>query len=185
MSEKTAKALRIASLPPIMAIPMTLILWPQFPTGHGWLALLFLTVLPLLAYPIQAAVPCLAAQGRSGQRRLALLFSVAGYAAGLIVSLVWPSTKTERMLYLCYIFSGVLIAFFSKCLHIKNSGHAAGTAGPVSMLVLRVSPWFLLAYLLLIPVYLSSLKLKRHTRAELLWGTAYPIAAAVLLEWIL
>lgn len=135
MSERTAKGLRIASLPPIMAIPMTLILWPQFPTGHGWQA---------------------------------LLFSVAGYAAGLIVSLVGPSTKTERMLYLCYIFSGVLIAFFSRCLHVKSSGHAAGTAGSVSMLVLRVSPWFLLAYLLLIPVYLSSLKLERHARWQMI-----------------
>lgn len=89
------------------------------------------------------------------------------------------------LVYLCYIFSGTLIAIFTKCLKIKSSGHAAGTAGPITILVLRVSPWFFLGYLLLIPVYCSSLRLKRHTMKELLWGTAYPIVAAIALELLI
>ena len=89
------------------------------------------------------------------------------------------------MVYLCYLCSGLQTAIFTKYLGIKSSGHAAGTVGPLSILALRLSPWFALGYLILIPVYWSSLKLKRHTLKELLWGTFSTIALALVLNALL
>ena len=185
MNEKNAKIIRVVTTPPIMALWMVLLLWNHFPSGHPWWAILFLTVLPMLAYPFQYCIPGLKAQGRTGQRHLAVIFSIVGYLAGLCCCVISRGNHTEYMVYLCYLCSGLVTAFFTKCLGIKSSGHAAGTVGPISILMLQVSPWFALAYLLLIPVYWSSLKLKRHTLKELLWGTLYSIAVALLIDALL
>ena len=40
--------------------------------------LLFLVVLPLLAYPLQKYIPHFKDSGRDGQRSLAMIFSAAG-----------------------------------------------------------------------------------------------------------
>ena len=185
MSEKAAKAIRVVTTPPIMALWMILLLWNRFPAGHAGWAFLFLTILPVLAYPFQLCVPALKAQGRAGQRRLAVIFSLVGYLAGLCCCAIGHGNHTEYMVYLCYLCSGLQTAIFTKYLGIKSSGHAAGTVGPLSILALRLSPWFALGYLILIPVYWSSLKLKRHTLKELLWGTFSTIALALVLNALL
>lgn len=185
MNEKAAKFIRTITLPPLMALLMIGILWNQYPSGHAWLAILFMTVYPLLPYPLQKLSPRLSAGGRREQRRMAVIFSVIGYIAGLILCLSTQASRTEWMVYLCYAFSAVLIAVSSRFLKVRSSGHAAGVAGPVSILVLRASPWYAFAYLLLIPVYYSSLRLHRHTLGELLWGTAYPIIACIALQCLL
>ena len=78
-------------------------------------------------------------------------------------------------MYLCYVICGVLIALSSYVFHIKSSGHAAGVVGPVMILSLRVSPWYLFGLLLMIPVGISSVKLGRHTPKEILLGSCYPV----------
>ena len=135
--------------------------------------------------PISILYSRLEGAGSHWATPLAVIFPVVGYLAGLCYCMLSRGNHTEYMVYLCYLCSGLLTAFFTKCLGIKSSGHAAGTVGPISVLTLHVSPWFALAYLLLIPVYWSSLKLKRHTLKELLWGTCYSIAVAVLIDILL
>ena len=106
---------------------------------------------------------------------------MAGYLLGTVYCLASGGSQTELFMYLSYVICGVLIALFSFVFHLKSSGHACGVSGPAAMLAYRVSPWFLLGYLLLIPVWQSSLRLKRHTAGELLLGALFPVAAMALL----
>ena len=123
-----ARTIRILTIPPIMAALMPVLLRVMrgyFPGAALWLTILFLSVLPTLSYLVWAAVPGLRAQGRGMQRRLAVAFSVAGYVAGVVYCLAAGLGRVERIIYLTYFFSGVLIAILSAC-HLKSSGHACG-----------------------------------------------------------
>lgn len=184
MNQRIAKITRIATLPPIMALILLILLHDQYPRYHTAAGIVFLTILPLLSYLVWRIVPGLYTEGRPSQRRVAVLFSVIGYVAGLLFYFICHGSVTELFAYLCYVFTGVLIAVSSK-LNVKSSGHAAGVAGPVAALTFCKSPWFLLAYAILIPVYISSMELKRHTWKELILGTLYPTVAAVVLFFLL
>lgn len=179
-----AKAVRILTVPPLMAAALLLILWAEkgyFAQGALYWGLFFLTALPLASYGVWAAVPPLRRRGRDAQRSLAVIFSVAGYVGGALYSVLAARPVEEQIVFFTYLISGALIALFSFAFHIKSSGHACGASGPAAMLAYRVSPWFLLGYLLLIPVWQSSLRLKRHTAGELLLGALFPVAAMALL----
>lgn len=185
MNQKFAKMIRIATLPPIMALVMILLLWDQYPPGHAAAALLFLCVLPVLAYPLCSLIPSLKRRGRAQQRKLAIQLSIAGYGLGTIFCLFSHGSSTELLSYLSYVISAVLIAVFTRFLKIKGSGHACGTAGPVMLLALRLNAWYLLGFLLMIPIYISSITLKRHTLAELIWGTLFSTLAALILSCLI
>jgi hypothetical protein len=85
------KLIRILTLAPIMALALLTALYfaGRLPGPEEYaLSLLFLTVFPLLPYPLQLLSPRLRAQGRAGQRKLAMLGAVAGYACGLLYALL-------------------------------------------------------------------------------------------------
>lgn len=180
MKDAVMKWLRIVLSPPILICIAVLLLREQMAEGHTAAAILCLGVIPTLSYLVWRAVPTLYRIGRPVQRKLAVAFSVAGYLLGLIFCAACGGSSTEYCIYLCYVFSGVLIAVTSR-LGLKSSGHAAGVAGPVMLLAVRRSPWFLLGFGLLIPVWVSSRKLGRHTDRELLLGALYPTAAVLCL----
>ena len=81
------------------------------------------------------------------------------------------------MLYLTYLFSGILMFVFSFVFKIKASGHACGFAGPVAMLAYQLGPRYLVLAVLLIAVYASSVILKRHTLPQLALGSVLPIVS--------
>jgi hypothetical protein len=116
---------------------------------------------------------------------MAVVFCVAGYIGGSLYCLLGEGTAEQLIVYLTYLISGVLIALFSYGFKVKGSGHASGVAGPVAMLVYRSGPWYLLGAAVLAAVFWSSLKLGRHTWTQLLLGSAFPVAALVLLVQIL
>ena len=181
MKEKTAKLIRILTLPQLLLLIALLLLRKQYPGGHVWAAAALLCLLPLLAYPVCAVVPKLRAEGRPMQRKLAVIFSVSGYALGLLYCLVTHGRGTELFVYLCYFLTGGLIALSSFGFHLKSSGHAAGVVGPVIILALRLSPWYLFGLLLMVPVWRSSVALGRHTPRELILGGSYPILVGIVL----
>lgn len=181
---KFAKVLRVITIPPVMALILVFLLWRQYPPGHGAAAIFSLTLLPVLSYPVWRVIPRLYEKGRPSQRRLAIVFSVVGYLIGLVFAVLLRGSAPELLVCLCYMTTGVLIAL-SSALRFRASGHAAGISGPIAVLALCKSPWFALMAVILVPVYWSSLRLKRHTLRELLLGTLYPVAAALLWHAVL
>lgn len=178
------KALRIVLSPPLLICAAVLLLRDGFAAGHTAMALFCLGVLPSLSYLVWRVTPPLYSGGRPTQRKLAVAFSVAGYLIGLIFCLICEGSDTERFLYISYVFSAVMIALTSH-FGVKSSGHAAGVMGAVMLLTFRASPWYLLGVLLLLPVWISSRRLGRHTDRELLLGALYPTAVSVFLACLI
>ena len=182
MVEKLAKVIRVISVAPVLAIIMFTLLFllrPGFFANglHYALAIVFIAALPLLAYPLQPLLPKFSSAGRKGQRELAIIFSLAGYIAGLLFALLFRAPAGELVVYLTYFISGLLIALSTAVLKFRASGHACGIAGPVTVLAWYISPWFIAAYLLLPGVHWASRKLKRHTVWELVAGGAISVGA--------
>lgn len=186
MKPKAAKIIRVITTVPVLAAVMLTALFIAKPelyagTAHYICALVFLVVLPILAYPVSWLVPCIRRKGRDAQRNLAIIFSLVGYVAGVIFYLVDRGTKAELLIYLTYLLSGIVTALFSYVFHIKSSGHACGVAGPISVLVVALGPVWLLGYLVLLAVFWSSLVLNRHTLPQLILGSIIPIVILFLL----
>ena len=185
-----AKAVRVATTAPIMAAALVALLYFLRPgsflnAAHAWLTVTFLSILPVMAYPVSYLVPALRKKGRDGQRSLAIVFSVIGYILGCALCFVFGGAQIEKLIFLTYTFSGALIALCSGAFHFKASGHACGVAGPIAALVCCLGPVWLLCGLLLAAVYWSSLKLRRHTLPQLLGGTVIPVASMVVSALIL
>lgn len=178
-----AKTIRIITVAPLAAAALIMILYCTV-TGaftdyiHLATAILTLCIMPLTAYPISLIWN--KSVRRSRQRKLAIILSVAGYIAGFVFAMCSQSTVTEKVLYGTYLISGALIAASTFVFHIKCSGHACGIAGPIVLLSFDVSPWFALGFVLLIPVFWSSLKIKRHTPAQLISGAVVPALAFLI-----
>lgn len=181
-----AKIIRVATVAPLMAAALTTILC--FSSLHAYenmlhyvMSLVFLTVFPLLSYPLSALIfgrdPELR---RSKERKLAIIFSVAGYLGGVLFCLLTHCTMVERVIYFTYLLSGVLTAVFSFVFHVKSSGHACGVAGPIAVLIYYVSPLYLFSLVLLASVFWSSLKLRRHSLVQLFLGSLVPVLSLFL-----
>ena len=182
--EKFAKAIRVLTTAPVFAFILctllNFLLNGAFASLRHYLAaIFFLTVLPVLAYPVAALIPPLRKKGRDGQRNLAIAFSVLGYIGGFLYAVLGGGAAVEKVLFGTYLISGVTLAVCTL-LHYKASGHACGCSGPVAMLSVFVCPWFLFGYLLLTPVIWSSVKLKRHTATQLLVGSVIPVLAMLI-----
>jgi len=187
--ERINKIVRILTVAPIQAIILILTLFfaaPQYGIT-GWQAffsILFLAVLPALAYPLQRFMPHFKDKGRKGQRDLAIVFSVAGYVCGIIYTLVLQPHRVLAVVYLTYLLSGIAIALFSALTPIKASGHACGIVGPMVTICRYVSWWGLVLLVFYAMAFVSSLQMKRHTWQEFLAGSAIPVAALFISEWL-
>lgn len=184
-TEKVAKVIRVLTLAPLVAlVAVTIISFIKPDTVRGigdyLLTLLFLTVLPLLGYPLQPLIPGFQGKGREGQRNLAIVMAVLGYILGIVYVLLSRATPTLLVIYLTYLLSGLGIVIFNKILKIRASGHACGVAGPIALLYFEIGKGALWGLLVIILVYWSSLKMKRHTLTQLLWGSAIPLVALLI-----
>lgn len=181
-TDKLAKVIRYTTIAPIMAFVVLTIIYGLRPElFHGVtnyiLAIVFLTLLPILAYPLQPYIKKFKDKGREGQRNLAIVMAVLGYLLGIISAIVLHAPIAVWLIYLTYFISGIGIVLFNKVLKIRASGHACGVVGPISLLVLFIGKKALVGILLLASVYWASLKMKRHTVSQLVWGSLIPIVA--------
>lgn len=188
LQEKTirfAKIIRIITIAPIMALlTLSLLYWLR-PSIFGsvqslLLAVIFLTVFPVLGYPLQLLIPYYKNKGREGQRNLAIIMAVAGYIGGIFHAVIGSVSTGLWVIYLTYFISGLGVLVFNKLLRIRASGHACGVAGPIALLVYHLGPAALIGFLLLALVFYSSLKIKRHTLSQLLIGSCIPIVSMLL-----
>lgn len=182
MLDKLAKFIRVISVAPIMVLPLLFILFfnDQYFFGNiinFILSIFFLTVLPLLAYPLQPLFKKYRDGGREGQRSLAIVFAVAGYIFGCISAAILRAPLNVWIIYLAYLLSGALVMIINKAFHFKASGHACGIAGPSILLVYFGQVCGLFGAAVLVAAWLSSLYMKRHTTMQFVVGTIIPFLA--------
>ena len=190
MKQKCSKAIRVITVPPVFALLLcTILYWTKegafASAGHCLAALCFLSFLPILSYPLCAAVPALRKKGRKAERNLGLIFSVTGYIGGMLFCFLTDSTPIEKLIYATYFFSGVGLAVCTL-LHFKASGHTCGCSGPIMVLSVLISPWFLLGYVLLGAIMWASRSLERHSVAQLVGGSLVPVLMLFLcMGWVM
>ena len=185
MKLKIAKAIRIATVAPLMALTLLVILYFARDGVFGTtlnlvLAVVFLVILPILAYPLQPLVPGFKGRGREGQRSLAMWMASLGYILGMVSALFLPVSNYLLVIYLTYMISGVSLVLLNKVFKIRASGHACGVAGPIFSLIYFLGPWVLFGLILLAAVYWASLQMDRHDKSELLIGSTVPTYAFLL-----
>ena len=167
MKNKIAKIISLITVAPIMALGLLTLLYFSSNSFHNLthylFAIIYLTVLPILAYPLQKVLPRFKDKGRKGQRELAFIMVILGYTLGIISAFVLKAPIQYLIIYLAYFLSGISLALINKLSKVKASGHACGVAGPIVMSIYLLGgyTWF---FILLIPiVFWSRLTMGRHT----------------------
>lgn len=170
------KAIRALSVPPLMASVLLVTLFVLRPytyltTLDFIMALVFLAVLPLLAYPLSYIIPSIRKKSRSGQRNLAFALCALGYLGALIYAYLIPVSQALLFVFLTYAISVAFLLLLNKVIKVKASGHACSVVGPLIMLV------YLIGWPAVIPCTLavglvawSSVYTESHSLAELLAG---------------
>ena len=172
---KFAKAIRVLTIPPFMVAALLTVLFffdDVFPSGGDfWLALAFLAVVPVLAYPFQKLFPRLAAKGRSMQRKLAFIFSFLGYGAAVATSILRDAVPNLLYISVVYLISVVTLTVFNCLTPWHASGHACSIAGPILLICLFIG-WYAIPVgtLIFAASFWASVYMKRHTVREFLLG---------------
>lgn len=172
-----AKAVRVISIPPLLIGTLLIALYFQpigvFSSPRSLIvSLVFLAVIPSLAYLVWALVPTWRKEGRKSQRKLAFVFSLAGYFGGVLYAILADVSRGLAVIFFTYFVSVVVLTLINKFTKLHASGHGCGVTGPLLLPAYFIHPlWSLPCFLMLGVVYLSSLLLKRHTLKELLAGS--------------
>ncbi len=175
-----AKAIRVITVPPVMAIAAfsIFLLSEGFYSGlwEYFAAVGFIALLPMLAYPLQGVLPPFKNCGREGQRSLAMILSCLGYILGVITALAFGAEKTTLTVFLAYLFSGSSLFVINKAFRFKASGHACGITGPAACLAYFIGSFALVAALLVFALAMwSSVYMKRHSVSQFVVGAAIPV----------
>ncbi len=180
-----AKALRIITVAPIMAFAaftVMLAVGGIFNNIYEYLwTILFMTLLPLTAYPLQKVLSPFRDKGRKGQRTLAMIMANVGYILSLIYASVANISDTLLAVFVTYVLSGALILIINKVFRFKASGHACGSAGPVGVLIYFMGRTpagivtLVLGIALLAAVLWGTVKTHSHTASQFIVGGIIPI----------
>lgn len=189
--ETTARAIRTLTVPPLTAL---LLLLTLFFTRDGiysrtrdlFSSVLFLSVIPILAYPFSTVLPGYKEMGRYGQRRLAFIMNFVGITASVVYGTVSNVSKSLHLIYLTYFLSVVMLIVFNQFLKVRASGHACSVTAPLVLLVHFIGgQYFLPCAALITLVVWASLVLKSHTPDELATGwISASIAFAISLLFV-
>ena len=173
-----ASILRVITVPPVLVSALLLLLFAlETDVFATWvellLSLVFLVLIPLAAYPLSQIIPSVKEKGREGQRQLALLLSLAGYAGGVAYGILGGVSNTLLLIFLTYFVSVAALVLFNKALKLRASGHACSSTGPLIFFVYCTGLYGVVPCVVIAAaVAWSSLHLERHTKSELLLGAA-------------
>ena len=182
---RAAKLVRVLTVPPVMALFLTTALYialgrAAFAAPIRYFEAVFtLTLLPVIPYGLCALIPSWKKQGRKLERTLGIVFSLIGYIMGTLFALLGGGSRIELILYLTYIMSGLLLGVLTFVFRFKASGHTCGAAGPFAMLAYLFGPLWLIGYAVMVPIFASSLRLRRHTVAQLLAGAVVSVSSLI------
>ena len=176
--EKAARIIRIITVPPVMALILFIVLFlfkhnifekpSDFAAG-----VLMLVVFPVLAYPLQMAIPAVKKQGRDGQRKLAFIMSLISYTGMLVYGIIEKVNRNMLVICVTYFLTVFILTICNKLLHIKASGHAASCTSPLLFLMYYFSwPLFLPCTIVFLIILWASLVTKSHTLKEFLIGAS-------------
>lgn len=177
---------RILTVPPILATVFLSVLW--YRSGEVYhsiseflFSVFFLGIMPVLAYAVHFIVPSFREKGRTLQRTITFIFTLAGYLAAFLYGIFTNVGVGLQMIYCAYFFAVVFLSAMNYIFKKKASGHACSFIEPAIMLLLFSLPWWAVLFIVLgmISVW-SSLCLKRHQPKELFWGGCCSVAAAIL-----
>lgn len=185
MKEKIAKLISVLTVVPIVAFFSVTLLYLNFRKDFksvGWYlySIFFLTLTPLLAYPLKKILPGFKDQGRDGERKLAFILAVSSYILGTIFVFILRAPVIVEKIFSAYIASGGMLAFVNKIVKVKASGHACGVSGPITLLYNFLGASALWLFLLLPVVFWARIKLKRHSFKDLVTGTLVGILSTVI-----
>ena len=184
--EIIAKVIRVLTIPPIIISVLLILL---FAHNNGvfnslselLISVTFFGIVPVLAYPVSHIIPKIREKGRDGQRALAFVFTILGYIFAVIYSLSAPTSNGLKFICVTYLMSALFLVVFNKLLHIKASGHACSTVGPLTLAVyylgIHALPVSVITALL---TAWSSVKLKRHTVSDLFFGAFVCLPGSIL-----
>ncbi len=183
---KLAKVVRVITIPPILVSSLVLVIY-FFADGvfsnalEGFLTAFFLGIFPVLAYPFQYVIPSLRKKGRNGQRKLAFVFTIIGYTAGILWAYFFDISKHAFLIMFSYFFAALILAGINLFTKIHASGHACSAAGVLIYTVYFFGAWALIfdAVLAFLIVW-ASVKMKRHTFLELASGAVPSFLAFVI-----
>lgn len=176
MKEKIAKSISRVTVAPVMAFftgVLSFIYRRNCFNGTGWFiyTIVFLTVLPLLAYPLHKLIPKSREKARNGERKMAFILAIISYVLGTLITFVLDAPLIVKKIFMAYLLSGVFLSFVNKGLKFKASGHACGVSGPITLLTYLLGTKALWLFLLLPVVFWARINLGRHTVKELVAGT--------------
>lgn len=173
-----AKTVRIITVAPVPALILFTILYlsaQKINRTEYICALLTISLMPTLAYPLQKILPPWKHRGREGQRTLAMIMSTLGYITATASALILGFGADVTRVFITYLLSGAALLVFNKLLHIKASGHACGLAGPMGVMVYYTGPMgLIIGTVVFALVVWSSLRLRSHTAPQLIIGAAVP-----------
>lgn len=176
MKEKTAKIIRIITIPPIEAMVMLLILYrlkqEEFGNlGNLLMAVLFLTVIPICSYPI-ASRKRGEQDMRNNQRNMAFIFNFLSYLAAMLIGYCVGCTRMLQWILNGYFLAVLILTIVNKVFKIRASGHACSCTFPYLILSYYFGGYVTVICLILyLAEFWASVELKRHTIKEFLGGT--------------
>lgn len=185
-----AKAIRIATVPPLLITGMLLTLTITIDdfcgsAGQMTLAIILLGLVPILAYPLQKLLPT-KGEVREEQRNLAFVLTFTGYLTALVCSIVGNCGEELQYIIVTYFISMALLVFLNKALHVRASGHACSVTGTLYFLSFFLGrPAVIPCMCIAAAVVWSSLYLKRHTIQEIFWGAAACLPCIILSAFVL
>lgn len=174
--EKLAKMIRIVTIPPILVFTLITILSIRnegvfHNTAEIVVTFIMLGMVPILAYPLQKILPSFREKGRNGQRYLAFILSIAGYAGAWVYGYLFQVNHALKLLYNTYFMSVILLAVLNKIFRLRASGHACSITAPIVFVTYFVNWVWALPYVVLAAGSIwASYYLKRHTKRDIAFG---------------
>ena len=182
-----AKIVRVVTVPPVMVGTLIILLSTLRNDvfgglGQSLMTLLFLAIIPVLAYPVSHMVPSIRKKGREGQRNLAFVLSVLGYAGGVAYGLIARVNEAQMIIFGTYFLSVLVLTLMNKVIKVRASGHACSIAGPIGLVCYFLPPVCIIASLCLYAViFWASVHMGRHTVKEFIWGSvSSPLSLCVV-----
>ena len=186
---KLAKLIRALTVPPIMVTALLLILLfgaDVFPETLDFIfSLVFLAVVPVLAYAAQKLLPGWKNGGQKAQRKLAFVFSILGYTAAVVVSIVRDAIPNLLYISLVYLVSVVILTLFNCLSPWHASGHGCSLMGPILLSCLFVGWYAIPAGVVIYCASLwASVYMKRHTVREFFLGSLSAVLSSLICYFI-
>ena len=191
MKEKTAKIIRMITIPPIEALVMLLLLYglkrDEFRTlGNLLMAILFLTVIPICSYPI-AAMKKNQEEHRNNQRKMAFIFNFVSYLAAMLIGYLVGCSRMLQGIFNAYFLAVMILTIINKGFKIRASGHACSCTLPYLILSYCLGCGAaVICMIFYLAEFWSSIELKRHTVKEFLLGSAVAclvFVGIVFIKW--